>query len=515
MIKAVKTQIQKHWLLIYAMLASALILLFCSKSSPLYPINDWMDVHCFLTLGKGMLHGLVPYVDLYEQKGPVLYFIYAIVALFCQKSMFGQYMLEVVTFGLFLYYSAKLAEIYIGKCSRYRYIIIPILAAIVATTRSFQHGGSVEQMCIFTFVYGLYSVLKAIHEDRPLAFRAALTNGIFAGAALWIKYTMLGFYVGLALFVLVWYITRIRDLRKTMAVIGQFLLGIGIVSAVVVVYFLCVGGLKELITCYFYNNICLYRSDGDTPLFSLTWISFVRAMRFNKVFPIFLYIGLGWLLLRIKKGFMDLLAVLMSFSGLVIGTYISGGYYYYGLVLSAYTVFGLVAVVSELKACIPARFVQKITANNRIAIGSIITAVLIISAAASFSASDNSYLSVYEKEEMPQYKFAKIINETEDPTLLNFGFLDGGFYYAADVLPNCRFFCNFNIQAPGMKQMQYEFVRDGKVDYVVTMKYPLEAYTAYSKKYEQVSTAQMQYEGKHYTYYLYRLKELNNENDSV
>jgi hypothetical protein len=125
-------------------------------------MNDWVDVHCFLTLGKGMLHGLVPYVDLYEQKGPVLYFIYAIVALFSNKSMLGQYLLEVVTFGLFLYFSAKLAEIYLGR-SKFIYPIIAVLAAVVATTRSFQHGGSVEQMCLFLFIYGLYSVTKACH----------------------------------------------------------------------------------------------------------------------------------------------------------------------------------------------------------------------------------------------------------------------------------------------------------------------------------------------------------------
>ena len=90
---SISDMFRKRVLLIYCLLLSAAFLLICSKSSPLYPMNDWVDVHCFLTLGNGMLHGKVPYVDLYEQKGPVLYFIYAIVALFNQKSFWGQYLL--------------------------------------------------------------------------------------------------------------------------------------------------------------------------------------------------------------------------------------------------------------------------------------------------------------------------------------------------------------------------------------------------------------------------------------
>ena len=118
MINKTKEFIKKRWLLIYSFITAALVLLFCSKSSPLYPMNDWVDVQCFLTLGKGMLNGMVPYVDLYEQKGPVLYFIYAIVALFSNRSMFGQYLLEIITYGLFLYFSAKLAEIYLGNSKK-------------------------------------------------------------------------------------------------------------------------------------------------------------------------------------------------------------------------------------------------------------------------------------------------------------------------------------------------------------------------------------------------------------
>ena len=52
-------------------------------------------------------------------------------------------------------------------------------------------------------------------------------------------------------------------------------------------------------------------------------------------------------------------------------------------------------------------------------------------------ATPNRYLMSYKKEELPQYKFAEKIKQSgiENPTLLNYGFLDGGFYTASGILP--------------------------------------------------------------------------------
>ncbi|MDR1691830.1 MAG: hypothetical protein LBR72_00575, partial [Oscillospiraceae bacterium] len=50
-----------------------LLLLFCTKSSPLFPVNDWYDANVYFTMGKGLFNGFVPYVDLIDNKGPLLY----------------------------------------------------------------------------------------------------------------------------------------------------------------------------------------------------------------------------------------------------------------------------------------------------------------------------------------------------------------------------------------------------------------------------------------------------------
>lgn len=498
--------LRRHWLLLFSFLTAASTLLICSKSSLLYPMNDWVDVHCFLTLGKGLLHGMVPYVDLYEQKGPLLYFLYAIVALFSQKSFLGQYLLEVVSFGLFLYFSGKIACLYLGK----GWSILPlisILGVLSASAYAFQHGGSVEQLCLFMFTYGLWSVLNASKNHRGLTTAEAIWNGVFAGSVFWIKYSMVGFYLGLAVFVLVWYGFWLRDWKALLKTIGRFLLGVVIVTVPIFLYFLAVGALDALFTAYFYNNIFLYPNEDPTPLLEVVGNRLDAAWTFDPKLGWLLFIGLCYLLIRAKEAPEDLLAVCVSFFGLAITTYMGKGYPYYAMVFVSFAVLGLIPLVQVLRKLGVCGAISRLTRGAPIARILLVFCVMILCLSYGLSNSSNTYLMYYEKEELPQYKFAQIMHERkEDPTLLNMGFLDGGFYYAADILPNTPFFCSFNVNAPGMWDDHHAVIRERKVDFIVTRNHTLDDYH-YGHDYELISTAEMFFEGVVFDYHLYALKE--------
>ena len=47
--------------IIFIAVTGFLTILICSKSSPLYPINDWVDANTYLTIGRAMHDGAVPY----------------------------------------------------------------------------------------------------------------------------------------------------------------------------------------------------------------------------------------------------------------------------------------------------------------------------------------------------------------------------------------------------------------------------------------------------------------------
>ena len=111
-----KKLVNKKWFcLLFCFVVSSLIILFTSKCSPLYPFNDWVDANAFFTTGKGIFNGIVPYRDLFEQKGLLLYFIYGIGYLISHTSFIGIYFFEVIFWTFTLYYCFKIVEMFIPR----------------------------------------------------------------------------------------------------------------------------------------------------------------------------------------------------------------------------------------------------------------------------------------------------------------------------------------------------------------------------------------------------------------
>ena len=114
----------------------------------------------------------------------------------------------------------------------------------------------------------------------------------------------------------------------------------------------------------------------------------------------------------------------------------------------------------------------------------------------------NRYLMGVEQSEMPQYKFKEIIEQKENPTLLNYGFLDGGFYTVCNIIPNCKAFCKLNIPLEEMYRLQKNYVEAGLCDFVVTRNYFAEF-----EKYTCVAKSSFINEDIMFDYYLYQLIE--------
>ena len=126
--KRIKDLIFKHKYPIFFFFCAFLILLFTSKNSFLFKLNDWVDANAFYTVGKGMMNGVIPYRDLFEQKGPLLYVIYGIGYLFSPTTFHGVFILEVLFFTVFLYYIHKIICMFFEN-KKYSLIIVPIFAA--------------------------------------------------------------------------------------------------------------------------------------------------------------------------------------------------------------------------------------------------------------------------------------------------------------------------------------------------------------------------------------------------
>ena len=475
---------------LFAALAAVLSLTVCTKSSFLYPLNDWVDVHCYFTVGRGILHGMVPYRDLYEQKGPLVYFLYYLAACVSEKSFLGVYLLECVCFACFLYLSGKIAETLSDLRGAF-WPAVPALAILIPVSPAFSHGGSAEELFLPVFALEMWVVFRAIHRNTALTNREAVLLGLCFAAALWTKYTFCGLSVGMGLAVILWYISegRARALPGTAC---YFLLGVVLLSVPVIGWFAAHGAADDLWQTYFVNNLARYSQNIRSGIYDPPLLNLLN----NLTWSVPAMIGLIWMLLKSKQNRWEAAAAWLGAVSLFVFTYFNKRRYpYYALVLSVFAPTGVSAlcriVYSALKD--KEQLLRRLTA-------AVTVILLLFTPILTYTLSSNTYLMKIPREDTPQYRFAKKIRESDDPSLLNCGFLDGGFYFAAGVLPEQRYFCTLNIDLPEMNEAIQQSIRQGETAFVITRQRPLQDAAAY----RLADECSMVFEGREWKYYLYQ-----------
>ncbi len=197
--KNISDKQQKYIIYLYCLLISLIFLFICSKNSPFYPFNNWDDPNSFFTVGKGMANGLVPYKDLFEQKGPIIYLIHAISYLISNTTFIGVFLFEVISFSIFLYFTFKTMSLY---CRKIHVLwVAPFISGIILTSYVFVAGDSAEEFCMPLFAISLYYMInyyKNIYPEK-MPTKQVILIGILAGLTFWIKYNLLGLWLGFML----------------------------------------------------------------------------------------------------------------------------------------------------------------------------------------------------------------------------------------------------------------------------------------------------------------------------
>ena len=142
-------------LVLFIFSVTAILLAVCSKCSFLYQINDWSDVNIYFTIGKSLSRGKVLYVDLIDQKGPLIFFIFNLASHISATSMIGVYILEVISIGSCVYFGMKYIRLF-EQSRVVLYAIIPFLIMSLLVSRAFGMGGSAEELCLGFLGYSCF-----------------------------------------------------------------------------------------------------------------------------------------------------------------------------------------------------------------------------------------------------------------------------------------------------------------------------------------------------------------------
>lgn len=462
-----------------------------SKNSPLYKFNDWYDANAFVTMGRGLLNGFIPYKDLFEQKGPILYFLYAFAALISDTTFIGAYLLEIISLSIFLYYVRKCVNLFYDN--KYLTSYSAILMFTIITLKPFGHGGSAEELCLPFFMYSIYSFFKYLKDDT-ITKKEIIINGIMAGCILWIKYSLLGFHFILAASLFFISLSK-KKIKEAFLNCVYFLLGMLIVTIPVAVFFIINDALKSVIDIYFLVNMTSYANESSAlakigKSFGLLFYNLVSNIGF---LILILIPGIYYLFKRNEfKNKYAKWIILVSFLFMGLGTFIGGtNYFYYSFIITPFMILGVLLINRLLNRYkIEVNFIK----NASLILGLLILVILI---------SDNMDYLLKSKSEYAQYEFAKIINASDDKSILNYEFLDGGFYLTTETLPDCYYFMrnNFSYENyPIMLDTQNAYIKEKRPHYVVTRdkKDFLD-----KENYRVIASFRQKYEGKYVVYYLY------------
>lgn len=442
----------KSWIIFAVCLVVAFcFLLVCSSNSFLYSFNDWVDCNWYITMGNGILDGKVPYKDLFEQKGPLTYFVFALLCLF-PNVYHAVFALEIICLSLFLFISYKIMSRYL---SAYLSIIGVVLMALIVTTSSYfvVGGGALEEYSLPIQAYFILLLLKML-DGETIKKGQSILIGTLLAVLFWMKYTMI---LIPACILVIWLIMTLkkRDYKQLINILFM-LIGFMIITLLIIIYFIANSAVKDLFISYFYNNIFLYKSKSS-------FGKNIFYLLVQGILPfILMIVGLVFLNRRLGKKawlyFIPMIAIILSL--LLMQSYI-----YYFLPLTVFSVLGIVSILS--------RFIN-VESKVIKTISIILIPVLCLSSTFIFANGNNEIGR--ERKEYAQFAIAEDIKSFgyEDPSLFCYKLMDYGIYNACGIVPDEKYYARNNFREDEFPEM-YESFRSAIVeqrnDFVVVEKY--------------------------------------------
>jgi len=425
----------KHGFLI---LIAVLIMVVFSTCSYLYPLNPWDDANVYMTIGNAMLGGKELYVDIFDHKGPVLFFLHEWAAVLSRSSFVGIFLLEIVCCYAYLLFSYKTMRLFSSSP-----MLVPLTLLLGILTYSsdfFSYGDSVEEFALPIFAHSLYHMLRFV-RDRQVPNRwQSIIMGVGMALLFWMKFNLLFFYVGgfLALLYIAWKRKQMPDLWSVVLWVA---IGFVAVSVPVLAYFAIHGTLDALWYAYFEVNIFHYHGVATNGEPAFWWFKLVKlGIWAVLMIPVFF--------LRVSK---DVKLLLFGTYGVLVLSFatLTVQFYYF---LTLFPFFPLLITFAP---------------NLRPSLASKALIVIVITIA--IATNWNIVTLVNGTFPTSVLEMADIINqnETEDSEVLTFSSYDTGIYqHTRHLPPNKNYFLS-SILDPEIKAEQAALVASGKVKYLV------------------------------------------------
>lgn len=506
---ALKIKKESVYLILYCAVSVFFILIFATRSSFLYPCNDWNDANSYFSVGKALFNGKVPYRDVFDQKGMYLYFFYGLAYLVSNTTFAGVFLLELILAAFDLAGICSILRLYVRKETAY--ILAPLTLAVSFSSQSFYWGGSAEEICLPFLIWGLYLSLRYFKKEYPgraMKGRTIFAAGLLAGMVANIKFTVLGFFFAWMMCIAFSFLVR-KDLKGAVRGCLIFLGGMAVTFLPWLIYFAVNHALYYWYWGYVYINVFAYSNlNGEGPgiaerVYTLAKLLYWVAVK-NIGYFIFVIAGVLYEFLGKNEKWLERFNILSMSFFLFLGIYVGGSELpYYALPLCVFTVLGF-ALIGRTGE----RICEKLTKRKDFVRGRLMPAAgcgaaVLGGAVFVYLTSMNIPFMSEKREDLFLYQFKEIVEQKENPTLLNIGCLDAGLYTVCDIVPTCQWFQTQTVIMDTVLSEQERYIREGQTDFVIARdSWP----DVIWDNYELAAKAPWKLGEQEFTYYLFERK---------
>lgn len=223
-----------------------------------------VDSACFILMGRGMINGFVPYRDLVDNKGLVLYLINAIGQLLFQDTniqIFGIWIIEL----LFLFFSLLLIDGFteIFGCKKILSIILQILY-LMAIFPLIEIGNMGEEYTCFFTLLAFRLCARYLLEGKTDHFWCyGMSMGVLFSLCFFVRPNNALPIAGMVLALAIYFMIR-REWGRLFTSAGTFSVGTFIVVIPIVVYLVVNQALYDCVSQTFLANMNYFGDSGNS-----------------------------------------------------------------------------------------------------------------------------------------------------------------------------------------------------------------------------------------------------------
>lgn len=233
----------KYFILLFLPISILFLLLYSYTTSPLY-IHEGMDSAVFKTMGLAILKGKIPYVDIFDHKGPILYFINAF-GQWLIPGRLGIFILQVIGLFTTLIFLFKIANLFTGRFISF----LSILLTLFVYGGFIQEGNQCEEWMLPFFTLALYIALRYLLKEynSPHKWYYGFIYGLCFGITFYIRPNdAVAFIGGIVIGLLYWIIYK-QNFRNLFDIFVSFLFGFGIIILPISIYFVYNNAMSEML----------------------------------------------------------------------------------------------------------------------------------------------------------------------------------------------------------------------------------------------------------------------------